>query len=162
MRRIERELLFPLADAIEFPLRITEKNSLERAYPKDVAEYALGSSSFPLQCEILSSGFGISTAWLLMRIRGDLGLLVGHDVSEEMVYSHVVDLSKVHAPKQHLSKTYRVVRDSLKAENAIVASYCRGSKQDSWVSKNGKNGTSVDRSDYTETPGITWIHTDKS
>lgn len=162
MKRMEKELLFPLVDALDCPMRITNKNELERAYPGDIAEYVLDKIRLPLQCDLLASGFGISTAWVLMRIRGDLGIMVGHDVSERCVYAHVINLSKVHVPGQHSTKTYRVVRDLLHQQGAIVASYSRDSHGTNWANKNGKNGSSVDRHTDTASEGITWIHTDKS
>lgn len=92
------ENVYPLADALQIDLMVNDRSGRVRILGEQEVECDTGGVTFSMKPRVCASGVHKDEAWVLVRIIGDLCLLLTYLKKDDLLYAWVVDGMKGNIP----------------------------------------------------------------
>lgn len=135
--RAALDLIYPIADALQLKLfyNVTEKGARIRGAEKmSLPLDAEDKESIPFEIKVHASTVGENSAWALLKVRGDLWILVGYLRSGRELQLCIVDESKARFGPVTAAEWSGLSVDGVlnKLGRGVVASYYRHKDDSEW------------------------------
>ena len=134
-------LIYPIADALQMKLfyNSTAKGVRIRGAEKMTLPIDGKDETIPFEVKVHASTVGEAEAWALMRVRGDLWVLLGYLQKNRELQFCIVDASKAHIGPVTADEMsgLPLVKVAEKLARGIVAVYYRRKEESDWRAIDG-------------------------